>query len=634
MPGLLIAVLIAAVAVAFGLVANGFDHRAIHWGRVAATALLALPPALGAALLLVRRLRPLAIAYTAAIGTAGFLALVVPAGLLLIFLGVQTPEQHIDTAVHVAFTLAMLVAAILGWVAHLRQPREVRRARLLVLIAIGAAAYAIVVGLTADKAMRRPYDKAALIRDYNDRQARSILIEISNCAQRHASTRAGKSYPASMAALADAGCLPRQVERGRPTSAAGDGYGFYYYADPPDREGKVGRFVACARAGREDLGTLTIGIDSEGVLGVAKGAAFSPVHSCFTAWAGDDERGFVRALNACVISGSTSRPGRGYPSHFGVGPDDSSAACEVRILGRGPGGRFETERGIVEYVAQPAVAGVISGYRLRLYGKSGTMLEADSAGAVTEEKSTGVPLTLDALQTARPAAEMVEQQRATRRAELIAQCEQGDLRICEDLGDFEWDSDRPKDANRWWGQACERGRLTSCLLSSRYNPTTDPSAARVDKERCRREGEDRYCRRLEQEAELMRPRIEDLRQRGGMQGSADSPDRIEQARRRLTPLCEDGNLELCENLGDLEWDTGRQAQARRWWDRACEGGRLQACLLDSSYNPIPGSQQARQLRSMCSQGNAQSCGELEALIRKSRPEIQALIAAKQKQGGK
>lgn len=634
MPGLLIAILVAAVVVAFGLVANGFDLRAIHWGRAAATALLALPPALGVALLLVRHLRPLAIAYTAAVGTAGFLALVIPAGLLLIFLGVQTPEQRIDTAVYVAFTLTMLVVAILGWVAHLRQPREARRAKSLVLIAVGAAAYAVVVGLTADKAMRRPYDKAALIRDYNDSQARSILIEISNCAQRHASTRAGKSYPASMAALADAGCLPRQLERGRPTSAAGDGYGYYYYADPPDREGKVGRFVACARAGREDLGTLTIGIDSEGVLGAARGAGLAPAPSCFTAWAGDDERGFVRALNACVISGSTPRPGRGYPSHFGVGPDDSSAACEVRILGRGQGGRVETERGIVEYVAQPAVAGVIAGYRLRLYGLSGATLETGPTGAVTEEKTTGVPSTLEALQTARPAAEMVEQQRAARRAGLVADCERGDLRICEDLGDFEWDSDRPRDADRWWDHACQRGRLTSCLLSSRYNPTTDPSAARSDKERCRREGEDRYCRRLEQEAEGMRPRIEELRQRGGMQVSAGAPDQIDEARRRLTPLCERGNLELCENLGDLEWDTGRKAQARRWWDRACEGGRLQACLLDSSYNPVPGSQEARQLRSMCSQGSAQSCGELEALIRKSRPEIQALIAAKQKRGGK
>ena len=68
-PGLLLAALVAAVAVAFALATNGFDHRAIHWGRVSASALFALPPALGVALLLVRRQRPLAIAYAAAIPT-------------------------------------------------------------------------------------------------------------------------------------------------------------------------------------------------------------------------------------------------------------------------------------------------------------------------------------------------------------------------------------------------------------------------------------------------------------------------------------------------------------------------------------------------------------------------------------
>lgn len=271
---------------------------------------------------------------------------------------------------------------------------------------------------------------------------------------------------------------------------------------------------------------------------------------------------------------------------------------------------------------------------MRLHGKTGGKLETGSTGHLTEEKAPGTASTLEALEAARPAAEMVEQQRASRRTELAGICERGDPRVCEDLGDFEWDSDRPKEANRWWDLACVRGRLTSCLLSSRYNPTTDPRVARSDKERCRRDGEDRYCRRLEQEAEIMRPRIEELRQRGGMQVSSSVQDRIEEARRRLTPLCESGDLELCESLGDLEWDTGRQAQARRWWDRACEGGRLQACLLDSTYNPMPGSQQARKLRSLCAQGNAQSCGELAALISKSRPDIQALLSAKQKQGGK
>jgi len=111
-----------------------------------------------------------------------------------------------------------------------------------------------------------------------------------------------------------------------------------------------------------------------------------------------------------------------------------------------------------------------------------------------------------------------------------------------------------------------------------------------------------------------------------MQAPEGAAARIDDKRRQLAPQCEAGNLELCENLGDLEWDMQRPDEARRWWDRACEGGRLQACLMGSRYNPSPGQDQAMNLRGQCRQGVASACRDLEALVQRQRPGIDALLS--------
>lgn len=53
---------------------------------------------------------------------------------------------------------------------------------------------------------------------------------------------------------------------------------------------------------------------------------------------------------------------------------------------------------------------------------------------------------------------------------------------------------------------------------------------------------------------MLQPKIEELRRQGGFQISDGAGARIAAKRRELAPLCEAGNLELCENLGDIEWD--------------------------------------------------------------------------------
>jgi hypothetical protein len=325
------------------------------------------------------------------------------------------------------------------------------------------------------------------------------------------------------------------------------------------------------------------------------------------------------------MSGAALRPGRGYPPSLFNEVGSHAGACDFRML-EAAGNRVRTDRGVLEYRPDPEVAGVIPGYRLALFPQGGGAgLETDHHGQVRALAAVGAAPTLESVEAARPAEALKGADLFDRRGKLAASCEGGDLAVCEDLGQFEYDNDRPWEAGRWWDHACEKGRLQSCLLSGRYNPTADPRNARSDKERCIR-GEARYCKRLEDEALAMKARIEELRKQGGFQRSSDARGRTEEKRRELAPLCEGGNAELCENLGDLEWDTQRRAESLRWWDRACELGRLRTCLLGERYNPGQDREPILALRSECRQADKNACAALDAIVQKMRPAIEARLA--------
>lgn len=630
-PILAIIALITAIVSIILFAANDFDRRAIHWGRVHATLLFILPLLLGIFLLATRRLRGPGIAYTAGIGTAAALALALPVGLLILFLGVATPEQRVDALALAGYTLAMLAAAVSAWMAYFRLPRDQRKLSVAALSLIGAVLYVLFGWGFFQNAMHKPHDRQALIREYNDRQARKMIAAIGECARKYAGSRQ-QSSPASMADLLASGCLPGKLERGQSGAAAGaDGYAFYYFADPPDTNGKVGRFGACARAGREADGTLAIGIDTEGNVNELAAPAWTPAPSCFKAWAGNDDKRYLNALAGCLMSGVALRRGRGYPPTLFIQQGSHAGACDFQVL-EAADGRVRTERGVVEYRPEPEVGGIIAGYRLVLYPQGGGMaLEMDHRGQVRELQPISAAPTLESLETALPAEEVKIRDIAVQRRKLFAACEAGDLAVCEDLGDFEWNNDQPNDARRWWDRACEGGRLQSCLLSSRYNPTTDSSEARSYKERCV-QGEAHYCEKLVELVRLLTPRIEELRKRGSMQTSGGAAARIDAKRRELAILCEAGNLESCESLGDIEWDIRNPAEASRRWDRACEGGRLQACLLGTRYNPAQDRELAMVLRVQCRQGVAGACSELDALVQKLRPRIDALLAKSRSTG--
>ena len=626
-PILTILGLIVDVAASALLAANDFDRRAINWGRMHAALLLALPLLPAIALAAIPKLRSSFIAYVAGIGTVATFVLVLPVGMLIIFIAVATPEQRIDGLALVTYTLAMMMVAVSGGIAYFRLPREERKRMVAVMAMIGAALYAMFGWGFFQTEMRRPYDRAALIRDYNDRQARQTVVAIAECARRQAAIGGQRGYPANMADLFTGGCLPGELERGQSGAAAGaDGYAFYYYADPPDLRGHVGRFVACARASQKESGTLAIGIDTDGNVTELGVPAWKPAPICFAAWAGNDDKRYLNALAGCLMSGAALRPGIGFPSTLFNAQGSHAGACDFLALEFGAGGRMRTEWGVVEYRPEPEVGGVIRGYRLVLYpGSGGAPLEMDHMGRIQALPLQNVAPTLEAVESARPAQALKEEGLNAWRRELKAECETGKLSICEDFGDFEWNNDLPDEARRWWDYACEYGRLQSCLLSPRYNPTTDTSEARSYKERCV-QGDARYCEKLAELVHLLTPRIEELRKRGGMQTSDGAAARIEAKRRELAPLCEAGNLELCENLGDLEWDVQRPDDARRWWDRACEGGRLQACLMSSRYNPGQDSASAMDLRSRCRQGVPGACSQLEAFVQKLRPRIDILLS--------
>lgn len=618
---------IAAIAAMGFFVANDFDRRAIHWGRMQVVLMFVLPPLLGLALLPIKRLRALGIAYAAGTGSVGALALTLPVGLLIIFLGVQTREQSTDTFALAGYTLAMLVAAISAWMAHFRLPREQRRGGIAGLCAVAAGLYTFFGWGFFQTATHAPYDRAVLIRAYNDRQAKITITAIAECARKQAAGNAERGYPASFADLFAAGCLPKKLQRGQSNFAAGaDGYAFYYFAGPPEAGGKAARFAACARAENEGSGARVIGIGIDGELSELESPAWKPTASCFAAWAGSDDKRYLNALAACALSAAALRPGHGYsPTVFEI-RGYHSGACEFKPLEIAPGGRARTERGVIEYRPEPEIGGVIRGYKLVLFPLGGgAPLETDHLGRVQALAIPSVAPTLDAIESARPAQALKEAGLDARRRELKIACESGQLSVCEDLGDFEWNYSQPEEARRWWEHACERGRLQSCLLSSRYNPNPSSSEARSSKDRCL-EGEARYCEKLAELARQLTPEIEALRRQGGRQSSAGAQGRIEEKRRELAPRCEAGDAALCDQLGELEWDTQRPGEAVRWWDRACEYGRLQSCLLGSRYNPLSGVRdRILGLQSRCRQGGADACQELDATVKAHRSHIDAAM---------
>ncbi|MBI5638690.1 MAG: hypothetical protein HZA03_12065 [Nitrospinae bacterium] len=529
--GIVILGLLAAVAAIVFFAANDFDRRAIHWGRMQAALLLTVPLLPGILLLAARRLRGMGIAYAAGIGTVAALVLALPIGLLILFFGVATPEQRVDALALAGYMLAMLGTAASAWFAHFRLPRDQRRHTVAALSLTGAALYALFGWGFFQKAVHKPYDRAALIREYNDRQARKTITAVADCARKYAGGGGRRGYPADMAGLFASGCLPRKLQRGQSNAAAGaDEYAFYYYADPPDAGGKAGRFAACARAESEGAGTLVIGIDTDGNVTELGAPAWKPASTCFAAWAGNDDKHYLNALAGCLMSGVALRPGRGYPPSLFIEQGSHAGACDFRMIEIGGGGRMRTERGVIEYRPEPEAGGVISGYRLTLYPRGGGVaLEMDHRGRVRELKLTNAAPTLDAIETMRPAEALKEEELNAKRRELKTACESGALSVCEDLGDFEWENSQPDAARRWWDFACERGRLQSCLLSSRYNPTTSPDEARGYKERCV-QGETRYCQKLEELTRTLEPKIEELRRRSGFQSPNGAAARIERKR--------------------------------------------------------------------------------------------------------
>ena len=244
---------LAAIASFVLFAANDFDRRAIHWGRIQVFLMFVLPLVPGVFMLAWRRSRPHGIAYAAGLGTVATLALALPVGLLLIFLGVATPAQRIDALALLGYTLSMLVVAVSSWKAHRGLASGGVGPDSAMATLAGTFVYALLGWAFFNAKMGVPYDRVALIRDYNDRQARAMIAAIAQCARKFTQGSGAKGYPATMAELRAGGCLPKSLQLGQSKSgAAADGYGFYYFADPPDANGRVARFALCARTWRED----------------------------------------------------------------------------------------------------------------------------------------------------------------------------------------------------------------------------------------------------------------------------------------------------------------------------------------------------------------------------------------------
>jgi hypothetical protein len=517
----LILIVLAALACCAGFVGNTFDHRAIEWTRVIAASLGAALLLPGLVLLVLPGRQRAGIAWVTAAGYVGGILLALPAALLGLFGLASSGAQAIDFRLLLAYELCLIALAVLGTVALVRLPSGTRPAKAFAASAIAVLGYAgVVVWLTNTNALKVPYNRQASVLEHNDAAARKTVARIADCARRHAQSHPAEGYPAALGAL-EACVGKRFASRGAPRAGAvAEDYLFFYFADLPDAKGASHRFAVCARPLEPGVtGTLVIGVNPAGAAGERRTTHGEPPN-CFDAWARDDDKSYLEALSACVMSVASLAPQRGYPQWLFQGGDvpDTGLACGLAARD-GAGGRIVTPRGIVEYLPElPDANGRMNGYAIHLYPRSGTggALAIDQTGTIREGLFPSVAPTLEAIEASRPAEQVKAERVAARRNSLTRECEAGNLDTCDALADFEWDQSEPRAAQRWWDYACERGRLMSCMFSSRYSAALDTHEAHRNKERCKG-GEQRYCERLSRDLEAQRVEIEAMRKRGGRQ---------------------------------------------------------------------------------------------------------------------
>lgn len=513
-----IALVLAALACCAGFVANTFDHRAIEWQRIH-LAMLGIAPLLPAlALLSLRRSYAAGVAYATGGALVGALLLALPAGLLLLLIGLSSgPEQRNDSLLLAGYELCLIALVVVGVVAIVRQPASERAwGVLFASVALVACHGGLVIWLTSGNRLVVPYDRQASIRQHNDAAARKTVATIADCAQRRARARPKQGYPPALADIAS--CAGKRFESsgGARAGARADGYLFFYFSDPPDDEGVSRHFAVCARPIEPQIGgSLVLGVNPAGLSAERPIVSGEPA-SCFDVWAGEDDESYLAALSACLMS--LASPRRGYPQWFSSDGDtpDTGLACGMPFLD-GKDMRVVTPRGIVEYLPElPDSKGRVRRYEMYLYPKSPAegALSIDQSGVIRRGLFPGVAPTLEAIEASRPAETVRAERIAVRRDALTRECRAGDLDVCDALGDFDWEHGEPTAAQAWWDHACERGRLTSCLFSSRYSPQLDTYPAQAAKERCQ-DGEARHCEQLERMLASQRTEIEAMRAKGG-----------------------------------------------------------------------------------------------------------------------
>lgn len=104
-------------------------------------------------------------------------------------------------------------------------------------------------------------------------------------------------------------------------------------------------------------------------------------------------------------------------------------------------------------------------------------------------------------------------------------------------------------------------------------------------------------------------------------------ERVAARRASLTRDCEAGNLDVCDALADFEWDNGEPRAAQRWWDHACELGRLMSCMFSWRYSASLDTYVAQRNKERCKAGEQRYCERLSRDLEAQRAEIEKLRAS-------
>jgi TPR repeat protein len=179
-------------------------------------------------------------------------------------------------------------------------------------------------------------------------------------------------------------------------------------------------------------------------------------------------------------------------------------------------------------------------------------------------------------------------------------CEQGNLNSCTSLGTMFQDDQKYTEARKYFKQACDGGVNDACnYLGDLYalglgGPTDKQKAREIYQKACEQgnllsctslgtlyQNDKKYAEARKYFNQACGGGVNDACNYLGDLYAQDlgGPLDKQKAREIYQKACEQGNLSSCTSLGTMYQDDHKNAEARKYFKQACDGGVKDACKL-------------------------------------------------------